>query len=155
MCSHRRSHMQRYMAAIPASYWHGVWVGETTRKHFVILTLTIYTSPTPSPFLCVCEPDNNIGDAAVTALAPSLKGLSSLTVLNLGGEWVIGCVVTVDRISSDTWPLTPRVIGTGVGWWQTPCNPHPHYLHFTLTLSLCVNQQTGLVVPGPPHSPLP
>ena len=103
------------MAAIPASYRHGVWVGETTRKHFVILTLTIRTPPSSCPFLCAYEPVNNIGAAGAAALAPSLKGLTSLTALNLGGEWVIGCVVTVDRMSSDTWPLSPRVIGTGCG----------------------------------------
>ena len=65
--------------------------------------------------VCVCEPGNKIGDAGAAALAPALKGLTSLTKLWLHSEWVIGCVVTVDRISSDIWPLSPRVIGTGCG----------------------------------------
>ena len=90
------------MAAIPTSYRHAVWVGETIGKHFVIITLTIYTPPSPSPFLCVCvcEPDNNITDAGATGLAP--QGLTQLTKLYLGREWVIGRAVTVNRISSDT-----------------------------------------------------
>ena len=79
-------------------------------KHLVILTLTIYTPPSPSPFLCVYVPDNKIADAGATALAPVLDGLTGLTKLYLNGEWVIECVVTVDRISSDAWPLS------GVGW---------------------------------------
>ena len=42
--------------------------------------------------VCVCEPGNNISDAGAAAIAPALKGLTSLTVLALGSEWVIGCV---------------------------------------------------------------
>ena len=44
--------------------------------------------------LSLCEPDNKIGDAGVTALAPSLNGLTALTTLYLGGEWVTGCAVS-------------------------------------------------------------
>ena len=101
------------MAAIPRELLaRGVGWGDQTET---------FCDPTPqylhsTPFLlCMCEPGNNIGEAGAKALAPCLKGLTQLMELNLRSEWVIGCVVTVDRICSDTWPLSPRVIGTGCG----------------------------------------
>ena len=87
----------------PRDIGTGCALGRLHGKHLAILTLSIYTVPSPSPILCVlCEPGNKIGEAGATALAPSLKGLPALTYLDLQSEWVIGCVITVDRISNDT-----------------------------------------------------
>ena len=113
----------------------------------------------------VYETDNNIGDAGATALAPSLKGLNSLAelgltslaVLHLSSEWVIGCVVIVDRISSDTWPLPPASYRHGVWVGETKGK---HFVILVLSIYtpppffVRMYQVIILAKQGPRHSPL-
>ena len=98
---------------------------------FAILTLTIDTSPSPFAFLCVYVPGVG-GIPGVIGLAPGMKTMTNLTSLNFHSEWVIGCVVTVDRMRMDTRPISLESYRHGV--WDDAttrkyfvCNCHTHH----------------------------